>query len=166
VEEGDRLPLAARLELTQVVEGAGIDVILGPGDGVGRSRGEGGDVELAEHGEVVVPDQADLAALAHQLGAAVGLGAVADHVAEAPDLLHLGGVDRAQRGLERGQVGMDVADYGYAHEMRRARRARGGIPRLQGPGQRGDYRRDEWARTSACPGARPRSGSGLSPSPP
>ena len=68
----------------------------------------------AEHREVVVADQADVAALADQVGAGVGLGAVADDVAEAPDLVDAGVVDRREDGLEGGQVGVDVADDGYA----------------------------------------------------
>ena len=79
-----------------------------------RGLREGGDVELAEHREVVVADQADVAALADQVGAGVGLGAVADDVAEAPDLLDAGLVDRREDGLEGGQVGVDVADDGCA----------------------------------------------------
>ena len=47
-------------------------------------------------------------------GAGVGLGAVADHVAEAPDLLDAAVVDRREHGLEGGQVGVDVAENGYA----------------------------------------------------
>ena len=72
-------------------------------DRVGRGLGEGRDVERAEHREVVVADQADRAALAHQGGAGVGLGAVADHVAEAPDLLGAGR-RRSPRGRPRGRA--------------------------------------------------------------
>ena len=63
------------------------DPLPGPLDRRGRRLREGGDVELAEHGEVVVADQAGVAALADQLGAGVGVGPVADHVSQAPDLL-------------------------------------------------------------------------------
>ena len=68
----------------------------------------------AEHGEVVVSDQAERAALGHQLGALVGLGAVADHVAQAPDL-STGAVDAGEHRLEGGQVGVDVADQAETH---------------------------------------------------
>ena len=57
------------------------------------------------------------------VGAGVGLGAVADHVAEAPDLLDAGLVDRREDGLEGGQVGVDVADDGYAQAGQRTRAA-------------------------------------------
>ena len=49
-----------------------------------------------------------------QRRAGVGLGAVADHVAEAPDLVDAGLVDRREDGFERRQVGVDVAEDGYA----------------------------------------------------
>ena len=63
-----------------------------------------------EHGEVVVSDQAELASLRDQRGALVGLGAVADDVAEAPDVLDLGIGDVVEHRLERRQVGVDVGE--------------------------------------------------------
>ena len=68
-----------------------------------------------------LPTRQSVAALADQVGAGVGLGAVADHVAEAPDLLDAGLVDRREDGLERGQVGVDVGDHGDAHGGQRTR---------------------------------------------
>ena len=50
-----------------------------------------------------------------QGGALVRLGAVADHVAEAPDLVDAGRLDRGEDRLERGQVRVDVADHRQAH---------------------------------------------------
>ena len=83
----------------------------------GRRRGlrKRLDVESAEHRQVVVARQAQRAALADQLGAGVGLGAVADDVPEAPDLLDLRVGDRVEAALERGQVGMYVGDHRDAH---------------------------------------------------
>src|SRR4029077_2589620 len=72
------------------------------------------DVELAQHREVVVADQADVAAIADQLGAEVGIGAVADHVAEAPELLDRRLLARAEHGLEGRPVGVDVVETGSA----------------------------------------------------
>ncbi len=69
------------------------DVGAGPLDRHRGRLGEGGDVEGAQHREVVVADQADVAALAHEVGAGVRLDPVAEHVAEAPDLLDAGGLD-------------------------------------------------------------------------
>ena len=93
---------------------AGAGVLAGPLDGRRGGLREGGDVEPAEHRQVVVADQAEVAALADQLRAGVGLGAVADDVAEAPELLDAGFVDRRENGLEGGLVGVDVAEDGYA----------------------------------------------------
>ena len=61
-----------------------------------------------------LPTRQTDAALAHQRRAGVGLGAVADHVAEAPDLLDAGLVDRREDGLEGLPVGVDVAEDGCA----------------------------------------------------
>ncbi len=115
VEEPDPRPLAGRLELPQQLQSALGNVLARPGDGGRGCLGEGGDVECAEHGEVVIADEAEVAALAGQIGALIWLGAVADHVTEAPDLLYADRVDRRENGLERGQVGMNVADDGGAH---------------------------------------------------
>ena len=57
------------------------------------------------------------------VGALVGLGAVADHVAEAPDLVDAGRLDVREHGLERGQVGVDVAE-SIARRIARARERR------------------------------------------
>jgi len=58
----------------------------------------------------VVPDQAHRARLAGELDARVGVGAVADQVAEAPDLLEPGALDVVEDRAERGQVGVDVRE--------------------------------------------------------
>lgn len=63
----------------------------------------------------MVADEADVGALAHELHAAVGIGAVAHHVAEAPELVDTDLVGIAENRLESGQVGVDVAEYGYSH---------------------------------------------------
>ena len=66
-----------------------------------------------------------------QLDAGVGLGAVADDVAEAPELLDAGLVAVAEDRLEGGQIGVDVAEDCYAHERRRTAARRVGA----GPGR-------------------------------
>ena len=63
----------------------------------------------------MVADQADVAALAGQLDAEVGAGAVADHIAEAPALLDADLVAVAEDRLEGGKVRVDVAEDGYLH---------------------------------------------------
>src|SRR6188472_2416845 len=87
VEEADTGTLTVRLQLTQELERTLADVLARPRNRHRCRLGEGGDVEAAEDGEVVVADQADVAALANQLGARIGLDPVAEYVAEAPDLL-------------------------------------------------------------------------------
>ena len=51
-----------------------------------------------------------------EAGALVGLGAVADDVAEAPELADAGPLDVGQYGFERRQVRVDVAEHGQSHE--------------------------------------------------
>jgi len=58
----------------------------------------------------VIADQADRATLAHQSRAGIGLDAVAEHVAETPELLHPRRLRRLQDGLEGRQVGVNIAD--------------------------------------------------------
>ena len=125
VEEGDALALSAGLQLPQHGQGLCGDVRARPLDGFGRRLREGGDVECAEDREVVVADQAERAALERQLGALVGFGPIADHVAEAPDLIDLGLLDRPEHGLKRRQVGVDVADDRGAHGGQRTRAGSG-----------------------------------------
>jgi arginyl-tRNA synthetase len=102
------------VEAGEVVEGLLADVLPRPLDRRCGALGEAGDVERAEHRKVVVAGQAGAAALAHQSGAGIRLGAVADHVAEAPDLVDGGLLDRREDGLEGLPVGVDVAEDGCA----------------------------------------------------
>ena len=67
------------------------------------------------HHEVVVAGQADLDHLGDHLGAVVGLGAVPDDVAQAPDLLGVVAADVGEHRPQRGQVAVDVGDDGYSH---------------------------------------------------
>jgi len=77
--------------------------------------GEHVDVDHAGHDQVVVSRQADGRALVDDLHAPHGVGAVADDVAEAPDLVHLDGVDRLEHRLERLDVPVHVRDDGHLH---------------------------------------------------
>ena len=76
--------------------------------GLGCERPEIGRVEHADRGEIVVADQHDGRPLAHDVGTLVRLGAVAHHVAEAPDLIRRLGVDVGQDRLEGMKIGMNV----------------------------------------------------------
>ena len=71
--------------------------------------------EIAADAQVVVAGQADRGVAAGQVDARVGLGAVADEVAQAPHLLAFGGLDRVQHGLEGVAVAVDIGDDGYSH---------------------------------------------------
>jgi len=115
MEEPDPLSFAGRLELAQCRQAELGNVFPRPGNRLGGSLGESSDVEYAKHCQVVVADQADCTALAHQIRTLVGLGSIAEHVAEAPDLLDPDVVDCPENRLEGWQVGVDVADHGYAH---------------------------------------------------
>ena len=61
-----------------------------------------------DHDEIVVAGQAEVAALAGERHAAVGLGAVAHEIAEAPDLLGAARLDVGEDGLEGRQVSVHV----------------------------------------------------------
>jgi len=65
--------------------------------------------------EVVVAGQADRAVALGELDAGVRLGAVADQVAEAPDLVHARLVGRGQHGAEGRAVAVDVGGDRDAH---------------------------------------------------
>ena len=88
VPEADLAAVLEGAQAAQELERVGSDRLARPAR---RRRGAGrevGDVDLAGHHEVVVAGQAQIAALACELDAVVRLGAVADQVAETPDLVH------------------------------------------------------------------------------
>ena len=83
---------------------------------------------------------------ADEVGALVGLGAVADDVAQAPDLVDAAASSRVgEHGLERGQVGVDVGE--------RSRGASASRPRHAGA----DYRRRADEASGALAAVAPRS---------
>ena len=84
------------------------DRLLRPARRRRRAGGEVRDRDLAGHDEVVVARQGEVAPLARQLDAAVGLGAVSHQVAEAPDLVRRLLVHVGEHRLEGGQVAVDV----------------------------------------------------------
>jgi hypothetical protein len=63
----------------------------------------------------VVPDQTELAPLGDEASALVGLGPVADDIAEAPAALDARLVDRGEHRLEGRQVAVDVGEDGDSH---------------------------------------------------
>ena len=108
--EADGLLEVGRLEPLQVVARLRADRLLGP---LRRERGAARELlerELAANPEVVVAGEADRRVPPRQLDAGVGLGAVADEVAEAPQLLGVRRRDRLEHRLERVAVAVDVGD--------------------------------------------------------
>ena len=66
--------------------------------------------ERAGDGEVVVAGQANRGVPPGELAAGIGLGSVADEVAEAPDLLRIRSGDVGEHRLESVAVAVDVGD--------------------------------------------------------
>ena len=106
------------LQRLQPVAVAGVDDLLRPARGERGAGGELAEVEVAGHRQVVVAGQADVGVLARQPAAVVGIGAVAHHVAQAPDLLRRAGPDVGKDRLEGVTVAVDVGDDGDLHESR------------------------------------------------
>src|SRR2546430_1516342 len=77
--------------------------------------------------EIVVPDQAELCALAYKVATLVRTRPVAHGIAEAPDGIDVLAVDRGEDGVERVPVSVHVRDDGDSHRSRRdhSRRRRG-----------------------------------------
>jgi len=73
---------------------------------------------LAGHGQVVVSGEADSRVLTGQLHAGVRLCAIADEIAEAPDLRGRAVRDRLEGRLERVPVAVDVRDHRDLHLVR------------------------------------------------
>ena len=110
VIQADRLLEVGGLEAVQVLAGRGGDRLLGPGRGQRRPAGELLQRQAAAHAEVVVTGQADGGVLAGQVDAGVGIGAVPDQIAEAPELAAVGIVDGIEHRLEGVTVAVDVGD--------------------------------------------------------
>ena len=108
VEERDAFARALGREVREQLELGGRQHAARPACGHAGIGGELRDVEHAGDDEVVVAAQADGGALAHERQALARLAAVADDVAEAPELVDalLAGV--LEHGLERRQVAVDV----------------------------------------------------------
>ncbi len=101
-------PVAAGERSPRKLRGVRPEAVAGPAGGRRRAGREGRDVEPAEHHQVVVSDQADVAPLARERDALVGLRAVAHQVSEAPGPLRLRGLDVGDHRLEGGEVSVHV----------------------------------------------------------
>jgi hypothetical protein len=131
VVEADVLAKLLGLEGEQVVEVVLAQVLLRPAGGELGPPGELVERQVAAHGHVVVADQADpVGGAAGQDAALVRRGAVADDVAEAPDLGDAGLHDVVQHRLQRLAIPVDIGDDSEAHgDFSRRRRDPTSIPR-------------------------------------
>jgi hypothetical protein len=105
VVEADALGLALRGEREQELARLGPDDVDRPLRGQRRTAREVLQRERLDDREVVVPGQADRAVRLGERDARVGVGAVADEVAEAPQLLDL----RLLRGVDHRLEGVPIA---------------------------------------------------------
>src|SRR5262249_28520594 len=101
VEELRALALAGWLERGEEVAQPVVELVRGPACAPRRVGWERGGIRAADRGEVVVSEQADVGAVARRLDAPVRLRAVADDVAEAPDLVGALALDVCEHRLER-----------------------------------------------------------------
>ncbi len=112
---GRRPDPGSRAPALQEGERLGGDRVTRP---MGGDRGTAGELlqrDRAGDAEIVVAGQADRTMLLRQRHAGVRIGAVADEVAEAPQLLAVGLGDRIEHGLERVAVAVNVGDNGDLH---------------------------------------------------
>ena len=118
VVEADRTLLALRAQLGEKGEVRGRDHLLGP---LRREAGPAGELierYLADDGQVVVTGEAYRGVLAGELHADVGVGSVADEVAQAPQLGRVAGGDRIEHRLEGLAVAVDIGDDRDLHGCR------------------------------------------------
>src|SRR4051794_38803685 len=116
VEEPDLPLLVLGRQRAQRLEVALADRLARPARRGGRTGRELLQRERARDREVVVAGEHDVAARERELDAQIRLRAVADEVAEAPDLVDVGGVDGVEDGLEGLAVAVDVRDHRDVHE--------------------------------------------------
>jgi hypothetical protein len=100
VEELRAIDLRLRLEALEVVAVLVEEHGPRPRRDSRRVGAELVEVEAPEHPEIVVADEAEPCPLADDLDDLVGARAVADQVAEAPELVRRVGVDRFEDSLE------------------------------------------------------------------
>ena len=89
------------------------DGVAGPFDRRAGLRVEPLDLRTAERGRVVVPADADRPAFGQPGDDGIGLGAVAHHVTQVPDRIHIAGVGEDR--IERHEVAVDVRQDGDPH---------------------------------------------------
>ena len=134
VVEADPLLVALRAQRPQPRDVVVGEHLLRPARGERGAVGELVQRDRAGDGQVVVAGEADGGVLAHQRAAVVGVGAVADDVAQAPQLAGAGGRDVGEHRLEGVPVAVDVGDDGDEHGNARVR------PMIRRPPVRADRR--------------------------
>jgi hypothetical protein len=98
--------------------------LTGPEGDIARVAGEPAERHAAQRRLVVVSHQAEQVGQgANPLDALVGVGAVADQVAEAPDRVDRAGI--GHHGVERRGVGMDIGNDEHPHGSDGSTEARG-----------------------------------------
>ena len=91
-------------------EGVGIEVLAGPADGMGCGVAEIDRLgQLCGDGVVIAPDTGDISG-ADDADAFIGVGMIADEIAEAEDPVDLSRVDCMEDGDERLEIGVDIGD--------------------------------------------------------
>ena len=124
VVQRDAVALVVRLELVEECARVVGEDVARPACGDGGVTAELVEVDRPAHGEVMVPAETDLCTRLDDLAAFVRPRAVADDVAEAPDLVRRAGVDRREDRLERGEIRVHVGDDRDQHRPKLVRRAR------------------------------------------
>ena len=119
VEEPDVLARPRRAQRGDVFDVLVRHHLARPTDGSAGSTGEVGQGSLTGDCEIVVSGEADHGLIARELDAGVGLCAVADEVAETPDLIDGAARDVSEHGLERVPVCVNVRDDCDPHRARR-----------------------------------------------
>src|SRR4051812_46696002 len=125
MEEADLLLEVLGRQRAQRLEVALADRLARPARRGGRTGGELLERERAGDGQVVVAGEHDVAAAERELDAQIRLRAVADEIAQAPDLVDPGGVDGVEGRLEGLAVAVDVRDHRDVHECAAWWRTRG-----------------------------------------
>ena len=108
VVQADAVAAPGRLQRREPGAAVVLEHARRPASGRSGVAREVGDVDCAEHGEVVVPTERDCCTSTDEVAALVRPGAVPDDVAEAPDLVDALGVDVAQDGVECVKIAVDV----------------------------------------------------------
>jgi hypothetical protein len=99
VEETNVLAFARRAQCADVFDVFARHRATSPPDSSTGRAGEVGELSLAGDREIVIPSEADHGLIARELDAGVGLCAVADEIAETPDLINGAARDIAEHGV-------------------------------------------------------------------